>query len=124
MPISSASRDTHGIRCRRARLRWAMTETCDYAWTRSTRVKLGSGTCEPSTPDRLRSATRHVLSGLNTDDTFSLGRRDLLEQPLLEHLDFCGVFRAGWIHDEVRVPCGHASGKELKEPAGLQLRCY
>ena len=43
-----------------------MTETCDYARTRSTRVKLGSGTCEPSTPDRLRSASRHVLSGLNT----------------------------------------------------------
>src|SRR6266404_8634487 len=68
------------------------------------------------------SATRHVLSGLNGDGVLSLDRSDLLEQPVLERLYFSDGLRARRIHDEVRVPRGHASGKEPNQPPGCQVR--
>jgi NAD(P)H-dependent FMN reductase len=51
-----------------------------------------------------------------------LARLDLLEQPLLEHLNFSESLRARRIHDEVRVSRGHAPGKEPNQPARFQVR--
>src|SRR5467141_1546627 len=71
-----------------------------------------------SAPTRLT-----VLTSLSDNGVLSFDRSDLLEQPLLEHLDFSVALRAPRIHDEVRVSCGHAPGKEPNQPAGFQVRC-
>src|SRR5207253_1970878 len=85
-------------------------------------LPLRSRARDPSNANRPRSPALEVLSDLNADGAFSLGRRDLLEQPLLEHLDLFEGLRARRIHDEVRVPRGHTPGKEPNEPAGCQVR--
>src|SRR6266446_5460794 len=64
-----------------------------------------------------------VLTSLSDNSVLSFDRSDLLEQPLLEHLDFSEALRARRIHDEVGVPRGHAPGKEPNQPAGFQVRC-
>src|SRR5438876_526968 len=76
-----------------------------------------------STANWRRSLVRHVLLGLSDDRVLSFDRSDLLEQPLLEHLDFSEALGARGIHDEVRVSCGHAPGKKPNQPAGFQVGC-
>jgi hypothetical protein len=64
----------------------------------------------------------HVLMHLNADGAFSLDRSGLLEQPLLEFLDFFKVLRALRVHDEERACGRHSPGKEPNQPAGFQFR--
>src|SRR5882672_5590201 len=66
---------------------------------------------------------RAVLPGLSEDGVLSFDGPDLLEEPLLEHLNFSQTLGAVRIHDEVRVSRGHAPGKKPNQPAGFQVRC-
>src|SRR5258706_10347369 len=66
---------------------------------------------------------RAVLPGLSEDGVLSFDGSDLLEEPLLEHLNFSQTLGAVRIHDEVRVSRGHAPGKKPNQPAGFQVRC-
>jgi hypothetical protein len=84
-------------------------------------ARLGSYACGPSTADRPRSSARHFLHGASADSAISLAGSDLLEQPLLESLDFSEGVRARWIHDEVRIVRAHALGKEPHQSAGFQI---
>src|SRR5579862_6818183 len=65
----------------------------------------------PGSPTPRRSA----------NSSWSLPVAHLLEQPRLERLDFCEVFRTGRIHDEVRILGAHAVGKEPNQSAGCQV---
>src|ERR1700730_2994271 len=53
--------------------------------------------------------------------SWPLPAASLLEQPLLERLDFSEGLRAGRIHDEVRILGVHAMGKEPNQSAGFQV---
>src|SRR5260221_45379 len=66
---------------------------------------------------------RAVLPGLSEDGVLSFDGSDLLEEPLLEHLNFSQTLGAVRIHDEVRASRGHAPGKKPNQPAGFQVRC-
>src|SRR5437016_8722263 len=55
------------------------------------------------------------------NSSWPLPAASLLEDPLLERLDFSEGLRARRIHDEVRILGAHAMGKEPNQSPGFQV---